>query len=42
MVIVNDPSDVMTPDRLRESALKIFRKMEWKVPEGGSENACEG
>ena len=42
MVIVNDPSDVMTPDRLRESALNIFRKMEWKVPEGGSGNACEG
>ena len=42
MVIVNDSSKEMTPERLRESALKIFRKMEWALPEGGSENAHEG
>ena len=42
MVIVNDSSKEMTPERLRESALKIFRKMEWALPEGGSGNVGEG
>jgi ribonuclease P protein component len=42
MVIVTDSSTEMTPERLRESALKLFRKMEWKLPEGGLENAGEG
>jgi ribonuclease P protein component len=35
MVIVTDPSDVMTAERLRESAFKIFRKMEWRTDAAG-------
>ncbi|MBO6136162.1 MAG: ribonuclease P protein component [Fibrobacter sp.] len=36
MVIVTDPSDVMTAERLRESAFKIFRKMEWRTDAAGA------
>lgn len=31
MVIVTDSSSEMTPQRLRDSAFKIFRKMEWQA-----------
>ncbi|MCQ2060814.1 MAG: ribonuclease P protein component [Fibrobacter sp.] len=34
MVFVNDDSKEMTPERLRESALKLFRKMEWRSDVG--------
>ena len=30
MVVVTDPAPLMTPARLRESAMKIFRKMGWE------------
>lgn len=29
MIIVSDNSEVMSSERMRESAQKIFRKMEW-------------
>ena len=29
MIIVSDNSEVMSSARMRESALKIFKKMEW-------------
>ena len=32
MVVVTDSSAEMTPQRLRESAQKLFRKMEWDGP----------
>jgi ribonuclease P protein component len=36
MVIVTDNSEVMTAERLRESAFKIFRKMEWRTDAAGA------
>lgn len=39
MVVVNDTSAEMTPERLRESAQKLFRKMEWGAPKGGADVA---
>ena len=29
MIIVSDNSDVMSSERMRQSALKVFKKMEW-------------
>ena len=29
MIIVSDKSDVMCSERMRESAYKVFKKMEW-------------
>ena len=29
MIIVSDNSEVMSSARMRESALKVFKKMEW-------------
>ena len=34
MVIVNDRAADMTSERLRESAMKIFRKMGWGTDDG--------
>ena len=41
MVIVNDSSETMTAERLRESAAKIFRKMEWGAA-GNAKGSGEG
>ena len=41
MVVVTDPASQMTPARLRESAMKLFRKMEWTLPEGATADAGE-
>lgn len=30
MIIVTDPAPRMTSERLRESAMKLFRKMGWE------------
>ncbi len=35
MVVVTDSSEEMTAERLRESAFKIFRKMEWNGADVG-------
>ena len=40
MVVVNDRAADMTAERLRESAMKIFRKMEWRLP-GDAEGAAD-
>lgn len=38
MIIVNDKADEVTSERFRETAEKIFKKMEWThAPEGKSE-----
>lgn len=37
MVIVTDSSKDMTPERLRESAQKLFHKMEWDVAQDVAE-----
>ena len=41
MIVVTDPAPQMTPARLRESAMKLFRKMEWTLPEGATADAGE-
>ena len=41
MVVVTVRQQELTSEKLRESALKIFRKMEWADQSAGCEDACE-
>ncbi len=41
MVVVTVGQQELTSEKLRESALKIFRKMEWADQSAGCEDACE-
>ena len=41
MVVVTVGQQELTSEKLRESALKIFNKMEWADQSAGCEDACE-
>ena len=41
MVVVTVGQQELTSEKLRESAFKIFRKMEWVDQSAGCEDACE-
>lgn len=42
MVVVTDSAVKMTSERLRESAFKLFRKMEWGEPAVEPKDVEEG
>jgi ribonuclease P protein component len=42
MVVVTVGQQELTSEKLRESALKIFRKMEWVDQSTGCDDACQG
>ncbi len=42
MVVVTVGQQELTSEKLRESALKIFRKMEWVDQNTGCDDACQG
>ena len=42
MVVVTVGQQELTSEKLRESALKIFRKMEWVDQSVGCNDVCQG